>query len=156
MRRTFVALTCTVTALVLLAPAASAVKPFQIRIEEPASFVLPGSDFCGFDVQVDAEQKFKVIIFSGDRGTWIGGLTAGKIKIVLTNLETDESIALNISGPGFLDVDGNLVQGTGPWVIFIEGHIQYLVGHITFVPDPFGVRASEVRGRVVELCDVLA
>jgi|SRR5215211_5938673 len=156
MRRSVAALVCAAALLVLLAPTATAEAPFQIRISEPASIVLPGDDFCGFDVRADIEQKFKVIIFSGDRGTWIGGLTVGKIKVVLTNTETGESIAVNIPGPGFLDVSGNLVQGTGPWVIFIEGHIQYLVGHITFVPDPFGVRASEVRGRVVELCEVLA
>jgi hypothetical protein len=156
MRRTVSALTCAVVTLLLLAPAASATAPIQTRISEPASIVLPGADFCGFDVEAEIQQKFKVIEFTGDRGTWVTAMTVGKIHVVLTNAETDESISLSIPGPGFIDVDGNLVTGTGPWVIFIEGHIQYLVGRITFAPDPFGVRAVEVRGRVVELCDVLA
>jgi hypothetical protein len=139
----------------LIPSPAAAARPFQVRISDPVSILLPGADFCGFDVQAEVEQKFKFIAFSGNRGTLWTAMTVGKIKVVLTNVETDESIALSIPGPGFIDVDGNLVHGTGPWVIFIEGHIQYLVGHITFVPDPFGVRATEVRGRVVELCEVL-
>jgi hypothetical protein len=156
MRRTVSALACATTLLVLLAPASSATAPIQTRISDPASILLPGEDFCGFDVEAEIEQKFKLIEFTGDRGTWVTAKTVGKITVVLTNADTDESIRLAIPGPGFIDVDGNLVTGTGPWVIFIEGHIQYLVGRITFAPDPFGVRATEVRGRVVELCDVLA
>jgi len=155
MRRAIAALTGSVLGLLLFAPAAGATAPIQTWISDPVTLVLPGADFCGFDVQADIEQKFKVIEFTGTRGTWVTTATLGKIKVVLTNLETDEAITLSIPGPGFIDVDGNLVQGTGPWVIFIEGHIQYLAGHITFAPDPFGVRATEVRGRVVELCDVL-
>ena len=156
MRRPLAAFASAIVLVLFLAPAAPATAPIQIRISEPATFVLSGSDFCGFDVQAEIEQKFKAITFTGDRGTWVTTLTVGKINVVLTNLDTGESIRLAIPGPGFIDVDGNLVTGTGPWVIFIEGHIQYLVGHITFAPDPFGVRAVEVRGRIVELCDVLA
>jgi hypothetical protein len=155
MRRSIAVLLCSATLVLLLAPTAWAAKPIQTRISEPASFVLPGADFCGFDVRAEVEQKFKLIEFSRDRGRLVTARTVGKIKVVLTNLETGTSIRRSIPGPGFIDVDGNLVHGTGPWVIFIEGHIQYLVGHITFVPDPFGVRATEVRGRVVELCDLL-
>ena len=155
MRRTVAALVCAAALLLLLAPAASAAKPFQVRISDPVSVVLPGTDFCGFDVQADVEQKFKFIEFSGDRGTWVTSKTVGKIRVVLTNLETDVSITLSIPGPGFMDVDGNLVTGTGPWLIFVPGQLLYLVGHITFEPGPFGVQASEVRGRIVDLCEVL-
>ena len=156
MRRTVSVLACATAVLVFSAPAVSATAPIQTRVSEPASLVLPGVDFCGFDVEAEIEQKFKLIEFTGDRGTWVTAQTVGKINVVLTNVETGESLRLAIPGPGFIDVDGDLVTGTGPWVIFIEGHIQYLVGRITFAPDPFGVRAVEVRGRVVELCDVLA
>lgn len=155
MRRAVAALTCAAL-LVLVAPAASADPPIQERISDPVSFVLPGSDFCGFDMQVDAEQKFKVITFTGQRGTWWTTLTAGKLKAVLTNLETEESIEISIPGPGFIDVDGNLMVGTGPWLIFVPGQVLYLIGHITFEPGPFGVQASSVSGRSIDLCDTLA
>ena len=82
--------------------------------------------------------------------------TVGKIKVVLTNLDTEESIALSIPGPGFIDAEGNTIVGTGPWVVFVPGQLLYLVGRITFEPGPFGVQPVEVRGRSVDLCDVLA
>jgi hypothetical protein len=64
MRRLIVAI-ATVTAFTMLpAPAAVATAPVQVRVSGPASFVLEGSDFCGFDVQVDVQQKFKLIGFS--------------------------------------------------------------------------------------------
>ena len=130
--------------------------PFQERISDPVSVVLPGADFCGFDVLAEVEQKFKFIAFSGNRGTLWTAITVGKIKVVLTNLETDESIAVSIPGPGFIDTDGNTIVGTGPWVVFVPGQLLYLVGHITFEPGPFGVQPAEVRGRSLDLCEALA
>jgi hypothetical protein len=155
MRRAVAALTGTILVL-LLAPAASATAPIQTRISDPVSLVLPGADFCGFDVQAEVEQKFKVIEFTGTRGTWVTSATVGKIKVVLTNMDTGESIAVSIPGPGFIDVQGNLVVGTGPWVIFVPRQLLFLRGHITFEPGPFGVQAAEVRGISIDLCDVLA
>jgi hypothetical protein len=156
MRRAVAALTCTAALLLLVPSAARAEPPFQERITDPASLVLPAGEFCDdFDVQVDVEQKFKFIAFSGDRGTWISAMTVGKIKVVLTNLEGG-SIALSIPGPGFIDVDGNLILGTGPWLIFIPGEVLLVTGHITFTGTPPQVEPVEIRGRSVDLCDVLA
>jgi hypothetical protein len=153
MRRAVAALTGTLLALVLLGPPASAEAPVQIRVTEPASFVLPGGEFCDFDVQVDIAQKFKVILFSGDRGTWITGLTVGKITAVLTS--DDATINLSIPGPGLLDVEGNLVSGTGPWLIFVPGEVLFVVGHMDFEGTPPQVVPVNVRGRIVDLCEVL-
>lgn len=156
MRRAVAALACTAALLLIAAPSASADPPFQVRISEPLSVLLPGSDFCGFDVQAEVEQKFKFIAFSGNRGTLWTALTVGKIKAVLTNVETQESIAVTIPGPGFLDADGNTITGTGPWVVFVPGQLLYLVGHITFEPGPFGIQPAEVRGQSFDLCEALA
>jgi hypothetical protein len=143
-------------ALVATPSPAFATRPFQVRISDPLSVLLPGSDFCGFDVQAEVEQKFKLIAFSGDRGTLWTALTVGKIKAVLTNVETQDSITVNIPGPGFIDANGNTIVGTGPWLVFVPGQLLYLVGHITFKPGPFGVQPDVVRGRSLDLCDVLA
>ena len=156
MRRAVAALTCTAL-MMIVAPSAWADPPFQERISDPVSFVLPAGEFCDdFDVQVDVEQKFKFIAFSGDRGTWISAVTVGKLKVVLTNLDGGDPIVLSIPGPGFIDVDGNLVQGTGPWLIFIPGEILLVTGHITFTGTPPQVEPVEIRGRSVDLCDALA
>jgi len=153
MRRAVAALIGPLLALLLLAPAASAVAPVQIRVTDPASFVLPGGEFCDFDVQVDIAQKFKVVLFAGNRGTAITGLTVGKITAVLAS--DDASIRLSIPGPGFLDVQGNLVRGTGPWLIFIPGQLLYVVGRMDFVGTPPQVEPVNVRGRTIDLCEVL-
>jgi hypothetical protein len=143
-------------ALVATASPAFANRPFQVRISDPLSVLLPGSDFCGFDVQAEVEQKFKLITFSGRRGTAWTAMTVGKLKAVLTNVETQDSITLNIPGPGFIDANGNTIVGTGPWLVFVPGQLLYLVGHITFKPGPFGVQPDVVRGRSLDICDVLA
>jgi hypothetical protein len=156
MRRAVAALASATALLMLLAPSASAEAPFQEWISDPFTVVLPGSDFCGFDVQADVEQKFKFIAFSGNRGTLWTAMTVGKIKVVLTNLETGESLDVNIPGPGFIDADGNTITGTGPWLVFVPGQLLYLVGHITFEPGPFGVQPALVRGRSLDLCEALA
>jgi hypothetical protein len=145
-----------VVALVATSSPAFADPPFQERISDPVTALLPGSDFCGFDVLAEVEQKFKFIAFSGNRGTWVSAKTVGKIKVVLTNLETGESLALSIPGPGFIDAEQGLLVGTGPWVVFVPGQLLYLVGRITFEPGPFGVQPAEVRGRSIDLCEVLA
>jgi hypothetical protein len=143
-------------ALAATASPAFANRPFQVRISDPLSVLLPGSDFCGFDVQAEVEQKFKLITFSGRRGTAWTAMTVGKIKAVLTNVETQDSITVNIPGPGFIDANGNTIVGTGPWLVFVPGQLLYLVGHITFKPGPFGVQPDVVRGRSINVCDVLA
>jgi hypothetical protein len=154
--RTFALLLAVAALLALMAVPAGAVRPFQVRISDPVSILLPGEDFCGFDVQAEVEQKFKFIEFSGRRGTAWTAMTVGKLKAVLTNSDTGESIALSIPGPGFIDANGNTIVGTGPWVVFVPGQLLYLVGRITFVPGPFGVQPDVVRGRTIDLCDVLA
>jgi hypothetical protein len=155
MRRLLVAVAVTTAFAVLPTQAAVATAPVQIRISEPASFVLPGSDFCGFDVRVDLQQKFKAIFFAHRQGWGFTGLTAGKIKATFTNLESGGSTSISIPGPGFLDTSGLPIVGTGPWVIFVPGRILYLVGHIRFRPTSYGVDVASLRGRMLDLCTVL-
>ena len=156
MRRPVSVLLCAVAMSVLAAHAAVAAKPFQTRITDPASFVLPGDDFCRSDVQVDIEQKFKLIEFAGTRGTWISAITVGKITARLENVETGESVRLSIPGPGFIDAQGRTVRGTGPWLIFVPGELLFVRGHMGFVGTPPQVEPVDVRGRIVDLCQVLS
>ncbi len=154
--RRFALLLAAAIFVAMISSPATAVPPVQVRISDPMTVLLPGEDFCGFDVQADVEQKFKLITFSGNRGTLWTAMTVGKIKVVLTNLDTGETLAVNIPGPGFIDVNGNTIVGTGPWLVFVPGQLLYLVGHITFEPGPFGVQPALVRGRSLDLCGALA
>jgi hypothetical protein len=154
--RRFISLLAAAIFVAMIATPATAEPPFQVRITDPMTVLLPGEDFCGFDVQAEVEQKFKFIAFSGNRGTLWTAITVGKIKVVLTNLETGETLPVNIPGPGFIDADGNTIVGTGPWLVFVPGQLLFLVGHITFEPGPFGVQPTVVRGRSLDLCAALA
>jgi hypothetical protein len=147
--------------LVAATGTAHAAAPVQEVFTEPATIELPGGEFCAFDVQIDIEQNFRTITFSGDRGTWIGAIGTGKILATVTNLETGESIRLSIPGPGFFETDasGNPAEGTGPWLLFIPGDpgaLLYVVGHIEFQAEEFGISPTSVRGRMLDLCPALA
>jgi hypothetical protein len=76
-------------------------------------------------------------------------------------VETGESIRLSIPGPGFFETDasGDPTEGTGPWLIFIPGDpgsLLYVVGHIEFESEDFGVSPTSVSGRMLDLCAALA
>ena len=156
MRRAVAALTCTAALLVFVAPSASADPPFQVRISDPFTTVLPGGDFCGFDVQADVEQKFKIITFSGDRGTLWTAHDRRQDQGGPDEPRDRGDARPEHPRPGFPRRHGNPITGTGPWLVFVPGQLLFLVGHITFEPGPFGVQPSVVRGRSLDLCEALA
>jgi hypothetical protein len=47
-------------------------------------------------------------------------LFTGSLKVEVTNLETDATIALNISGPGKISSDETTLTGSGSWLFFGE------------------------------------
>ena len=138
-----------------LASPASADQPTIQWLTDPISFVLPAGQFCaGFDAQVDIEQKAKIITFT-DGGAAFAGVGTGKIFATVTNLSTGHSIRLDISGPAFFDATGLPYLGTGTWLIYIPGDpgsILYLVGRMNFIPEPYGIAPSLVRGRSMDMC----
>jgi hypothetical protein len=142
----------TIGTVVAAAPAA-AQQPVQIRISEPATFVLDAPDWCpSADVRFDVAQKFKLIMFPGSRGFGFTALTVGGISVTVTNLESGRSVRLQAPGPGFLDDSGLPIVGSGPWVTLNPGAVLYAVGRITFVPSEFGVDVGQVSGRLVNVC----
>ena len=121
--------------------------------------VLP-ADACAFpvDVVVHVLGGARVITFNG-QGVAFAGLSTGAIKIDVTNLDTGESVTVNISGPGRVNGDGLPVVGWGPWAIYepaAEGGIRFLHGLTRFVPVSYGVHAIPIAGTEENLCDRLA
>ena len=97
----------------LLVPIAAADKPLKI----PSEFPDATGQFCeDFPVLVHAttNKGFTHVFSSG------AVLFTGSLKVEVTNLDTDETIALNISGPGKISSDGTTLTGTGPWLFFGE------------------------------------
>ena len=158
-RRLMAVAICALCVTTIAAPAAHANPPSIQWFTEPVTFVLPADTFCaGFDTQVDIQQKAKVITFAGDQGAMFAAIGTGQIFATLTNLLTGYSITRNISGPAFFDSTGLPYVGTGTWFIYLPGDpgsILYLVGRMNFVPEPYGISPSLVRGRSIDMCSLL-
>lgn len=143
----------TLAVVTALAAPAAAEPPIQETISDPATILLEAPEFCpNADIQVDVEQKFKLITFSGGTAFGLTSMTVGKIVATVTNVETGESVRLAIPGPGFLDATGLPVIGTGPWLLFNPGSVEFIRGFIEFVPSPSGVEADVIRGTTLDVC----
>jgi hypothetical protein len=144
-------------AAALLAPGAGADRP----IKEPVGDLNATGPFCeGFDVEIvtTANKEVNHIFSSGV------SLVTGVLKVEVTNLSTEKTLALNISGPGKLSADGNTLTGGGPWLIFGEAGVLpggdpgmfFTHGQITLTLSPTQITSMTVRGTVVDICAALA
>lgn len=98
----------------VLVPVASADKPSK----EPAAFP-PGltGQFCAdFMVQVDlvVNEEFTITFGSGR------AIVAGRLILEVINLDTGESVTVNVSGPVFFDASGESVVLRGNSLLFAE------------------------------------
>ena len=159
MRRATTAL-CVLWLAAVFPAAAAAEKPIIVPNPPFPDTVLEG--VCEFPVLIEElDAKSKSIIFS-DRI-----LTTGKIKARLTNLDTGESVDVNISGPGtfrFDEENGTLtIVGGGPWLHFLTESdaggpgLFFTRGRFTLVIGPDGsVLAFDPGRNVTDMCAVLA
>ena len=158
MNRKAVILVAAVVGLALAAAPASAVAP----IKEP----LPAADvqgqFCeDFEVLVHPTRNKEFIkIFSSG-----AALVTGALRIEVTNLETGETVEVNVPGPGRISADGSTLIGTGPWLLFGEAgtfgegspaQINFIRGRFVGALDEGVVTSFTAHGHIVDLCAVLA
>jgi hypothetical protein len=157
-----IAIPLVVVLALLLVPATSASKP----VREP----LPAADFtledvCSFDVllEVTTNKEF-ITTFSNGRQ-----LITGAFRVRVTNVESDESLDLNIPGPGALteNADGSLtLESHGPWLLwFFPGDLgpgspgQLFVNNGNFVQtfQPGGaVMIDKQTGTQTDICAALS
>jgi hypothetical protein len=151
----------TFAVLTFLAPTANAAKPLKEPLPPPEDAVYPAGLICPFPLGEEVlSNRGKSITFSDG-----GQLITGTLKERLTNLDTGESIDVNVSGPGTFTVEGNVLHvfGRGAWLLlataddpggpgalFARGHIRFDVDLLTGVPLNL-----EVRGTVRDLCEDL-
>jgi hypothetical protein len=93
------------------------------------------------------------------QGVGFAARDAGALSITVTNLDTGESVVVNISGPGWIGEEALPVIGTGPWAIFEpidQGGIRYVRGRMRFVPTSYGVHGILLSGTEQNLCDLVA
>jgi len=144
------------------AATASADPADRTPIPPPSDQISTG---CGFPVLVEyVEWNVISTTFSSEASPLVE-IQSGVAKVRLTNLETGESIELNISGPLTLQVfaDGSTVESrVGPW-LFVDvppgqgvPPLFLSEGRVTFTFDAAGNLTIASSGRVVDLCAQLA
>jgi hypothetical protein len=140
----------------VLVPVASADRPSK----EPAPFppTLTGQFCADFMVQVNlvVNEEF-VITFGSGRA-----IVAGRFILEVINLETGESVTVNVSGPVFFDASGESVVLRGNSLMFGEAGdfgpgtratVVVTSGTATFLND---VPGYTLQGTSRDLCAELA
>jgi len=143
-------------AMMIAAPVASATQPVIERPgESEASFRIPAGAFCKFPLRVVLQMKRQQFTFVDKDGNPTRQKITGFERASVTNLDSDRTIRLNISGPSFLDGNGLLLRGTGRWagIMDIHGVAITTSGNITFNADGLVV---SVRGHEEPFCPQLA
>jgi len=151
-----------ITGALSLAPPAHAASPPTIT-DISGTFDLgnlnegPAGDICDFPVGVVVTAtNARQITFNG-QPTGYAAFQRGRITATVTNLDTNDTITVNISGPTFLDVNGSGLptKGTGAWLIFepiAQGGLRFIHGNLSFEPVSYGVHAIVNGGTERDLC----
>ena len=160
MRRLSVVLLLAVAAL-MAGPSALAAPPDHERVPVDDLFT---TDSCGFPVEVHIT-GFAVIHVRESKDGSVHFFSAGpQIKATLTNLDTGESITVNIAGPVHQtdNPDGSFTfVGTGTWLrsAHPETHEPGLfrsAGRFGVIVDTEGNETFFEHGRLTDLCPKLA
>jgi hypothetical protein len=160
MRRVILTLALGLLAVLLATPAAVAHRPDRVELPPAGDFA---DTFCGFPMLVDFEQPqpATVTIFYDQFGNVVRSSISGPLAVTITNLETGESFAHDLSGPGVLEFhpDGS-TTGTfyGSWGIWarmdgITGRF-ITVGQVVEERDATGAVVSRTleSGQLIDVC----
>jgi hypothetical protein len=144
--------------LLTVSTVASAAKPTRTPLPASEDFVLEECGGVQFEIDF-VQEKTTATTFRDETGAVVFELVTGPIKVIVTNLETGESLRVNISGPSIFRVekDGTATfTGVGPWIFFgfspAEGFPSFFIAEGKFV---FENGTFTQVGRLVDLCAVL-
>jgi hypothetical protein len=160
MRRLVVVLLVTL-AVLMAGPSAQAAQPFRERVLVDDLFT---TEACGFPVEGHIT-GFAIILEWPDEDGGFRFFAAGpQIKATFTNLDTGESITVNIAGPTHVtgNADGSFTfVGTGTWARSTnpetgEPGLFLSAGRFGATVDAEGNETFFEVGRFVDLCPKLA
>ena len=162
-------------ALLLTPSVALGVPPKREALPPPASIEAAAGEVCAFPVLIEfLDSKNKALTFTDKSGTPVRQIITGKLRARVTNLVTEESLVMNISGPAFLSFteEGRpatvtlggralLILRAGidvapPGVFLTSGRV---VLAISFTIDKEAGEVAAIvsqTGRMQDLCTVLA
>ncbi|HEY3018282.1 MAG TPA: hypothetical protein VGJ23_05575 [Gaiellaceae bacterium] len=152
-----------VLSAVLLVPTALADQPVRTPAPPPAGTSFTLSGVCAFDVQVTFLVNKEYTLTRSDGAQII----TGRLVVEFTNLSTDQSVVLNISGPVFTSVGSSTLILAGSSVIFYfpgdlgsgtPGALLLTHGPVigTFGPTGALVSLAQTSASATDLCEVLA
>jgi hypothetical protein len=154
------ALAASLAAALAFAAAASADKP----VKEPVTFpeFIPGSFCADFDVLIHVvSNKEEAHIFPSG-----AIIVTGQLKVELTNLSTDKTVGVNISGPSFNPADGSTSTLSGRSLLLGEAGdlgpgspptLLVTSGPTVQTLDSQGnIIGYTTSGHVIDMCEVLA
>jgi len=154
-----VVLAVAVVVALCAAATASADPVTRTRVPPPDDLTVTG---CGFDVLVQSvEWNIVSTTFNNDASPVVE-IQSGSAKTQLTNLETGETITVNISGPLVVKVLGDgssIIAEEGPWLHFLVPGLPAIFlteGRVTITIDTAGNVTVANSGRIVDLCAELA
>jgi hypothetical protein len=152
MRRIIALLVATLALLISAAPA-SAIAPERTRLE-PAEFTISGS--CSFDVHYEELRvSGHALTFFNRNGDFAKAVISGNFIVRLTNVETGESLRLNISGQFFIR-EGFAAHGRNLLFAPIPEPLLALSVGNSDVDLSEGLAVSRTRGRLTDVCAILA
>jgi hypothetical protein len=157
-------------AAILLALPASvgAASPIKSRFLDELDFV---DTSCGFPIRIELHGLSSELDWVDEDGELVRFIltVAGRpYEVSLTNLDTEETVTLNISGPVFFEFepDGSRTGITsGPFLLFYRPEsitlplvpwLYYFAGHRVLTVAADGTRSVTWQGRFVDLCARLA
>jgi hypothetical protein len=148
-------------AVLMTGPSALADQPFRDRVPVDDLFT---TESCGFPVEVHITGFAVIMEWPGEDGSFRFFAAGPQIKATLTNLDTGETITINIAGPSFVEEnpDGSFTfTGTGTWLRLAhpethEPGLFWSAGRFGVIVDAEGNETFFERGRLVDLCPRLA
>jgi hypothetical protein len=154
MARSLTALAATAVVALLAVTGASGGKP----VREPLfieSFELPNT--CPFPVFIDITANKEFVTLFDDGRLHV----TGKLFATVTNMNSGESLELNISGPAVITADSERIFGRGLFFLFPEDAggpgLILTTGRVDVIRAADGsVDELTVRGQRVDVCAELA
>jgi hypothetical protein len=154
MGRSLTTLVAAVVVALLAVTGASGGKP----IREPLfieGFELP--NVCPFPVFIDVTANKEFVTLFDDGRLHV----TGKLFVTVTNMDSGESLELNVSGPAVISPDSERILGRGLFFLFPEDvggpGLILTTGRVDVIRAEDGfIDELTVRGRTVDVCAELA
>jgi hypothetical protein len=157
MRRIVTTVLAALGTIVVPATLAGATPP-QITPGESFEAAIPFPDVCDFPLTATVRGRQHTIVFVDASGTPVSGILSGQLFVTWTRDDTGFSRTFSISGPGFLDTEGNQIHGVGRWTTpMVDVGWVLASGNLTLngTQDGFALIES-VSGHVQSICDLLS